>query len=212
MTLRQRLRRDTSGLALIEFAYALPVLLLLSLTGAELANYITVRMRMSQIALQVADNAARMGNSVSNGARTVTESDVNDIFVGSETESGSLDIGANGRIILSDLEPTATGAKTYKIRWQRCYGAQTSHAPSYGTAGQTGMAGMGPTGSQVTAMDGSATMFVEVFYQYKPLIKLAWAPSTTMTEVASMTVRDNRDLTGGNNGIYPVAGVTASGC
>ena len=210
----QRLRHDQRGLAMLEFAFTLPVLVLLAMTGAELTNYVTVRMRMSQIALQVADNAARMGTSVANGAKQISESDINDLFVGSQMESGALDISTNGRVIISDLEPTATGATTYKIRWQRCYGTQTGHASSYGTvaAGPTPGPGMGPTGNQVTAMDGSATMFVEVFYKYQPLIKAAWAPSTTMTEVASMAVRDNRDLSGGNNGVYPVTGVTAATC
>lgn len=210
----RRLRADNSGLALLEFAFTLPVLVVLAMTGAELTNYVTVRMRMSQIALQVADNAARMGTSVAYGAKTVSESDINDVFIGSQLQSTGLDIGTNGRIILSDVEPTAANATTYKIGWQRCYGNQTSHASTYGTvaSGPTPGPGMGPTGSQVTAMNGSATMFVEVYYKYQPLLKASWAPSYTMTEVASMAVRDNRDLTGGNNGVYPVNGVTASTC
>ena len=214
MGLLRRLRANTSGLALLEFGLALPVVVLMAMTGAELTNYITVRMRMSQIALQLADNAARMGTSVAYGAKQVSEADVNDVFIGAQMESTGLDIATNGRIILSDLEPTASGATTYMIRWQRCYGALTSHASTYGTVatGPKSGPGMGPTGNQVTALDGSATMFAEVYYTYKPLINAAWAPSVTMTETASMAVRDNRDLTGGNNGVYPVSGVTAATC
>jgi Flp pilus assembly protein TadG len=209
--LLQDLRDDRRGLALLEFAFTLPILLTMSMMGAELTNYVTVRMRMSQIALQVADNAARMGTSVAYGAKQVSEADINDVFTGSQMESAGLDIATNGKIILSDLEPTATGATTYKIRWQRCYGNK-AHASTYGVAGDTGKSGMGPSGSQVTALDGSATMFVEVYYVYKPLINASWAPSVTMTEVASMAVRDNRDLTGGSSGVYPVTGVTAATC
>ncbi len=206
-----RLRRHESGVAMIEFAYSLPLLVALGLTGAELTNYITVRMRMSQIALQVADNAARMGTSVAYGPKQINEADINDVFTGSQVASGGLDMSTNGRVILSDLEPTSSGATTYKIGWQRCYGSQT-HASTYGTSGQTGLTGMGPTGNKVTALNGSATMFVEVYYVYKPLVKAAWAPSLTLTEIASMAVRDTRDLTGGNSGVYPVSGVTAATC
>lgn len=212
-TLR-RLRTDTSGLALLEFGLTLPILVIMSMTGAELTNYVTVRMRMSQIALQVADNAARMGTSVAYGPKQINESDINDVFTGSQMESAGLNIQTNGRIILSDLEPTAAGATTYKIGWQRCFGNQTSHASTYGTVAtgpKTGP-GMGPAGNQITAIDGSATMFVEVYYTYKPLINAAWAPTTSMTEIASMAVRDSRDFTGGNSGVYPVNGVTASTC
>ena len=51
----RRLRQDTSGLALLEFAFILPVVLTMSLTGAELTNYITTKMRVGQLALQLAD-------------------------------------------------------------------------------------------------------------------------------------------------------------
>ena len=89
------------------------------------------------------------------------------------------------------------------------------------------MTGMGPAGRQVSAQDDNATMFVEVFYTYKPLVGLGTlAPTTTFTEIASMSVRDRRDLSddsknadGTTNassthpqGIYKVAGVTAAGC
>ena len=63
-------------------------------------------------------------------------------------------------------------------------------------------------------------MFVEVYYDYKPLIGLGTlAPSTTFTEIASMAVRDRRDFSDDStttdlhpNGVYKVAGVTASTC
>ena len=38
------------------------------------------------------------------------------------------------------------------------------------------------------------------------------SPTSDMTEVASMMVRDRRDTTGGTNGVYQVAGVTPSSC
>ena len=52
-------------------------------------------------------------------------------------------------------------------------------------------------------------MFVEVYYEYKPLIGLGTrAPSTTMVEIASMAVRDRRDLTQ----IYNTEAATVSSC
>ena len=47
----QRLRRDTRGLALVEFAFSAPLLLLLILGGIELVNYALAHMRVNQIAL-----------------------------------------------------------------------------------------------------------------------------------------------------------------
>ena len=56
------LRENCSGLAMVEFAAVLPFGLILCLTGAELTNYATTRMRISQLALHVADHVSRIGN------------------------------------------------------------------------------------------------------------------------------------------------------
>ncbi|OYW22442.1 MAG: hypothetical protein B7Y98_09695 [Sphingomonas sp. 32-62-10] len=206
-----RLHRDTSGLALLEFAFALPILLLMSLTGAELTNYITTKMRMSQIALHLADNAARIGTGSQLAAKTITEADINDLFTGANLQAGELNLQANGRVIVTSLEPTASPntAGTYKIGWRRCYGAKTTYARKYPTGtGTTGLTGLGPTGRQVTAPDNGATMFIEVYYEYRPIVRTSLAPDTSMTEIASMIVRDRRDT----SQVYAVTGVTASTC
>jgi Flp pilus assembly protein TadG len=202
-----RFRRDTSGVALLEFALTLPVLLLLSLTGAELTNYITTKMRVSQISLHLADNAARIGSGTQLAIKTITEADINDLFIGANMQSGELDMKTNGRIILSSVEEDSAHAGKYKIGWQRCYGSKT-HASTYGVAGANNLTGVGPAGRQVVAPVGGAAMFVEVYYEYQPLVRTSLAPSSNFVEIASMMVRDRRDLTQ----VYAVAGVTASTC
>lgn len=209
----KRLRefRDArSGVALLEFALSLPILLVMSLTGAELTNYITTRMRIAQIALHLADNAARIGSGSQLAAKTITETDINDLFTGADLQSGELALFTNGRVIISDLEPIANPNSTakFKIVWQRCKGSKTTHPSTYGTAGQTNLTGMGPTGRQATAPDNGATMFVEVYYEYQPLVKTSLSPTSNMTETASMMVRDTRDLTQ----VYNTEGATISTC
>jgi Flp pilus assembly protein TadG len=207
-TLAARFRRDTSGVALLEFALTLPVLLLLSLTGAELTNYITTKMRISQISLHLADNAARIGSGSQLAVKTINESDINDLFIGANMQSGELALQTNGRIILSSVEIDAAHTGKYKIAWQRCYGNKTTHTSTYGVAGANNLTGVGPAGRQTVAPTDGAAMFVEVYYEYQPLVKTSLAPSTTMVEIASMMVRDRRDLTQ----VYAVSGVTASTC
>lgn len=195
----RRLGRDQNALALLEFGFIFPVVILLSLTGAELTNYITTRMRVSQMALQIADNAARMGNGTLLTAKTISETDINDVFIGAQLQSGGLDLKSNGRVILSDVEPVANPNpdNKFKIVWQRCFGAKTSYPSTYGKTGDTDMVGgMGPANQKAPATADNATMFVEVHYIYKPLIGIpSMIPSGTMTEIASMSVRDRRDLT-----------------
>ena len=56
------LRRDNSGLALIEFAFIAPIMLLLGIGGIELVNYTIANLRLSQAAVHVADNGSRIGD------------------------------------------------------------------------------------------------------------------------------------------------------
>lgn len=190
----RRLLRATRGVALLEFALGLPVFLLMALAGAELCNYITVKMRVSQIALQVADNASRMGEGSLLSAKTVSEADISDVFIGANMQSAALNLLQNGHIILSDLEVDPNNSAKYKIMWQRCYG-NASHASQYGNVGDANLSGIGPANYQVTTQADNATMFVEVYLPYKPLISGTLVPTTTFDEVASMSVRDRRDLT-----------------
>lgn len=209
---RRSLRTDASGLALLEFAFSLPVLLLLSLTGAELTNYIITRMRVSQLSLHLADNAARIGSGSQLQAKTINEADINDLLTGAGLQAGELDLFTRGRVILSSLEPDPNNAGKYRIRWQRCRGAKTAQVSTYGGAGTTNLSGMGKSGRLATAPDNGATMYVEVYYEYRPIFQTGLAPNGNFREEASMMVRDRRDTTGGNNGVYSVNGVTASSC
>jgi TadE-like protein len=203
------LSRDERGVAFIEFAYALPVFVGLMLSGLELTNYVSTRMRVSQVALQLADNASRIGEGSPLAAKTLSEKQINDTLIAAGLQAGELDLYTKGRVIISNMEPMANPNPTdrYKITWQRCRGAQT-HASSYGANGATNITGMGPTGRQVKAPANSATIFVEVFYRYEPLLIDNVAPNLQFIEIASMTVRDRRDL----SQIHNTENVTVSSC
>lgn len=208
-----RLRGDRSGLALIEFAYGLPVFLTLVMTGSELANYVTTKMRISQAALHLADHAARMGTGSQLSAKRVTEANVDDVLTGAGLQAGDLDLYTHGRVVMTNIEPMANPNTTdrYKVTWRRCRGAAAYPTNTYATANQTNMTGIGPAGRQVKSPNDNATIFVEVYYEYQPLIPaVALDPELLeIREIASMTVRDRRDLAGG---VRTATGVTPSLC
>lgn len=215
-----------SGLALVEMAYSLPILITLTAGGTELANYATVQMRVSQLAVNVADNASRMGAGLPLASKRITETMINDVLSGaeaqasdlnllgtqSETVNGSTSTAQKARIIISDLEPVANPNTTnrFKIVWQRCRGGATSYTPHYGTAGQNNLTAMGPAGRQVAPPDGAAMMFVEVHYRYEPLFlnSLGFVTYNDVDVVSAMLVRDDRDLTQ----IYNTEGAAVSNC
>jgi hypothetical protein len=208
----RRLRSDVSGVAMIEFAYALPLLLVLGGYGVEMSNMATVNQKVSQAALALADNMSRVGAESALSVVQIRESDVNDSFIGLKRQTGALNLTANGRVILSSLEQNASGGQW--IHWQRCIGTKNV-ASSYGTQGTgatgTSFPGMGTAAARVTAPPNSAVMFVEIEYDYRALFGTMFFPQRTIRYEASFVVRDDRDMSG--SGIFnPAPTATASSC
>lgn len=195
-TLASRLCAGTTGLAATEFAMTFPVVLALGLTGMEMVNRTIVTMQINQIAVQLADNASRIGDESMLQDRRIYESDLQDLFYGAELQAGeSLDLYGQGRVIISSLE-VVPGTSNQYIHWQRCMGRL--NAPStYGNEGDGltgGFPGMGLPGEEVLAFPDEAVMFVELSYEYEPLIGNPFGSPTRIHSRASFTVRDDRDL------------------
>ena len=206
--------RNESGLAAVEFALTAPIILAMFLAGAELTNFAITKLRVSQIALHVADNASRIGSNSLLTAPQITETQINDLLVGANLQAGGLSLSTRGRVIISSLEPVANPNTTnrYRIRWQRCYGGK-SFTSSYGVQGDTNKTNMGPTGQAVTAPETGGVMFVELAYDYTPLFSSRFVPTTVIKDIAAMTVRDDRDYAGnGGVGIYNNEGAPVSSC
>lgn len=204
-SLLSRLRRDRSGLALIEFAYAMPAVMGMGMYGVETANLAQTHLRVSQVALMLADNASRAGADAAGGTiQQLREIDINDVMQGIRLQGARLDLANNGRVTLSSLETNADGGQW--IHWQRCLGKMQGVGwdSSYGKAGDgktgTGLAGMGRPGAEVKAPDSEAVIFVEVNYQYKPLFGAltSFMAPAKIQYTASYLVRDKRDLSVNN--------------
>jgi Flp pilus assembly protein TadG len=207
----RRLGGDTSGLAFVEFAFAAPLVLGMGMMGTDTALLVITHMQVSQVAMQAADNASRVGASSGLAARQVTERDIADTFIGAEQLGANIRIFNQGRVIISSLQQNASGGQW--IAWQRCRGAKVYNS-SFGVEGTgrtgTSFAGMGPTGRVITASPGTAVMFVEVAYDFDSITPLNLFDNQQIVYTAVFNVRDNRDLTGGpgTNGIFtggPVA-------
>ncbi len=207
-----RLRRDRSGLALLEFALSAPIVLTLGLGGIEVGNQALVHMKLSQIALNLADNASRVGSLSSTNIETMREGDINDVLQAARLQGNAINLTTNGRVIVSSLENVRQSydtAAVQRIHWQRCIGKKsgTGYDSTYGTtpstagtsdnvadAGTATPNGMGETGAKVSAPVGSGLMFVEINYLYQPLV-MYWAISPVrMRYTASLIVRNNRDF------------------
>ena len=195
--LLRHLRRSRSGAAMVEFALAAPVLMTAGLWGVETANQAVVQMRVNQVAVLIADNASRVGERSLLGETKLYESDINDVLFGAHVQTGDrFGLYANGRIILSSLEVVPDSDGDQYIHWQRCKG-ELVETSSYGHAGagvSGGFPGMGPAGEEIVAFEDEAVMFVEVAYDYQPIVAEAFSRAGTIRAIAAFNVRDNRDL------------------
>lgn len=198
MTLRsafRRLLRSRSGVAMTEFALGAPLLLTAGLWGTEEANFAMVNMKISQLAEHIADNASRVGDTSTLQNRKVYEGDINDVIYGAELQAGPLAMYEHGRVVISSLEVDNASGNQY-IHWQRCRGA-AKYSSSFGNEGAglvTPISGMGQPGEEVYAQPGEAVIFVELVYDYQPMISERFVPIQPIHAIAAYTVRDKRDL------------------
>lgn len=190
--------RDRRGVAMIEFAYALPILVTVGIAGTEAANLAIVTLRINQLAMLAADNAARVRISMD-------ETDVNEVMIGMRFSGSSIKFGDSGRVIISDIEANGQSgsAAGYKITWQRCFGAKnvTSNYGAEGTGAtdatlKFGILPSGPattlTGSNpgTIPVTGGALIAAEVRYTYTPLVASMFMGTRELRAVQTFPVRD----------------------
>ncbi|MXO83634.1 hypothetical protein GRI35_09700 [Altererythrobacter aestiaquae] len=149
--------------------------------------------------MQIADNASRIGDTSTLSNQKIYENDINDLLRGADIQAGeAIDLYEYGRVFISSLQvvPGSADDQQY-IAWQRCKGKKDTIS-SYGDQG-TGTSdptfvGMGPTGEEVAAQAGDSVMFIEIQYDYGPIVTDAFLAQRTIRSRASFQVRGSRDL------------------
>ena len=196
-----RCARDRRGVALMEFALALPVVLPIGLYAVEIANFGIQQLRLSQATLTLSDNISRVGVDTNMAMQQLREVDVNEVIDGLRRQTENLKLTTNGRVTISSIE-TKAGAQW--IHWQRCVGLKrgAGYDSSFGREGDGGTSGstfrgMGDPAQPVTAPEGAAVIFVEINYDYQPLISPYFLGGRKLRQTASYIVRDNRELAAG---------------
>jgi len=193
--LLRALKTDRSGVALIEFALSLPLLMLLILSGLELTNFILANHRVRQIASMTADNSSRLRTKMS-------EAYMNQLFVGVQKAGAGIDFENRGRIILSSVQNNTANTGQW-IRWQRCFG-KLARTPKYGTQGKGQNDTSLPSVNGLTAQAGSAIMYAEAEYRYRPLIARSLLNDRRIVHEVAFIVRQRTD--------FAISGTNPSTC
>lgn len=203
----RRLCTDQAGLAYLEFALIGPIVLFLTLAGLELVNYAMAHLRVNQIATTVADNAGRVTTGID-------EANVYEVFSGADAIGEAMDFEQNGRVVLSSLQENGrSGANEGQmVNWQRCWGAlNLGSAYAEEDDGRTDASlatGLGAPGNRIVSVPGTAVMFVEVTYDYQPLISDTILPvATRIRQETAFNVRGQR-----NNNISNTQSLAENAC
>lgn len=144
--------RSTTGTSVVELAFALPVLLILILSGVEITRYVLLNQKIERTAMTVADLVSQ--------AEILSAAALDDLFTAGEFVMEPFDVQVSGRIVVSSLEGGTGGAK---VDWQDSTGGGGGGS-MFGTSG--GAAAL-PSGFSID--DGETVIAAEVFFDYTPM-------------------------------------------
>jgi Flp pilus assembly protein TadG len=146
-----RILNEDSGLAAVEFALILPILVLLWIGGVEVTSALSVDRRLNNFASAVGDLVAR--------SKTITYASIDDIF---DLAPGAMypyaDTGMSMRITAIDIDDDGVS----KVAWSR---AQGTAAPAF--AKDLPMNAVVPATLRVP---DSQLIMSEVYYTYRPAV------------------------------------------
>jgi Flp pilus assembly protein TadG len=147
--------RCSAGNVAVEFALAVPVLLLLMLGSAEMARFVLLHQKMDRVATTISDLVAR--------ADTISESQINDIFTAADQVAQPFDLADLGVVIVSSItNPDGNGPT---IAWQRSGGGTYAATSHLGAEGDTPSL---PPDFEVR--EGETAIISEVYYDFTPFL------------------------------------------
>ena len=144
-----RLWRDRRGVAAVELALMLPLVLVLLLGTWEIGRAILLQTRIGAAAAQLDGLVTRES--------TLTKAALDDLFAAAPVMTGSTELGANGVMVVTAVTGDDKGKG--KVAWQE-YGAGSLKTGS--RIGKPGGAAMLPDGMTITP--GETLIVVEVFF------------------------------------------------
>lgn len=189
------LLKARDGFAMVELGMMAPFLIVIILGGLEFTNYIVAHHRVRQIAAMTADNASRLRTQMS-------EAYVNQLFVGVDKAGAAMDFKAKGRVILSSIQNNAANNGQW-IRWQRCFGS-LSRVSKVGIQDKGKNDSSLPDVKGLEAQPGSAIMYAEATYMYKPLFKNPFTTDQEIYHEIAFIVRQRSD--------FAISGTSPSTC
>ncbi len=146
---------------MLEFAFAMPVLIGLLMGGFEFARFALVNQKMERVTSFVGDFVAR--------AEALDESDFDDYFAAAGQIGVPFDIFGDGNIIITSVTGETGGPE---VLWQQVGAGAILDASQVGAPGDAAVL---PTGFNVD--EGEGLVISEVYFDFEPLMLASLIPA-----------------------------------
>ncbi len=148
--------KDRRGGVMVEFAFMMPVLVLVMLAGVDIIRFAMLQQKLNRAAVTMADLVSQY--------TTMSETQLDQLFLAIDPVIAPFDLGSNGRVIVSSISK-ADAASPILVDWQRAEAGTATATSNFGAEG--GPATL-PAGFTLDA--GENLIVAEVFYDFAPLL------------------------------------------
>lgn len=150
----KRFVRGRDGVAIVDFALIVPVLVFLLLGAMEVGRYVLLNQKLSRVAISTSDLVSRAKHAVA--------ADIDQVFAAVDYTLSPFNLGANGIVFVTSV--STDDPPNPKISWQMSGGGTATYESSVGS--KVGGAANLPSGF---TMDVNQNIIIaEVFYNYQP--------------------------------------------
>ena len=150
----RRFARDDEGIAYLEFALALPLIIGMLLGGMEVTRYILIAQKVEKVSVTVSDVVAQ--------SSTISTSELNNLITAAAQVMKPYTFGANAYVIITSVYKSGTNNPV--VKWQYTGGGSWTKASQIGIVGSTANL---PNGFNLN--DKENVIVAEVFYNYQPI-------------------------------------------
>jgi Flp pilus assembly protein TadG len=170
--------RNRDGGVMIEFGFAMPLLITLLLGGVELGRYVLLHQKLDRTAMTVADLVARVSS--------VSTSDLDTVLSAASLVMAPFDLADRGRVIISAVREDSGSPQ---VIWQR------GGAGSLSVTSDLGVQGANATLTDDELVSTTQGIVVgETYFEYSPWF-IQMIPSTTIRHVAVFRPRLSNEVT-----------------
>lgn len=165
-----KLCKNEAGLAYIEFAIVLPVLLMLFLGGVEITRYVLIIQKLEKTVSTVANVVTQTNPSTSQ----LTDAIMQDLMNSVQDMMSPYGSTSNMRVIVTDVvdrtnaQSTSTAAPT--VNWQFCGGGTLTNQSKLGTTvnRNANLTNLGLPSSYAMSA-GEEVVIAEVYFNFQPI-------------------------------------------